>query len=46
MHREKPQPKDIFELPDFRGLLIADHKEALGKKGGEMQETLNEASCN
>ena len=42
MPKEEHNASDFFQRQEFRGLLLADHQEALGKQAYDAVDHLNE----
>lgn len=46
MPKSEYQGKDFFQRKEFRGLFLADHQEALGKKAFKCVDDLNHSTVN
>ena len=46
MPKSEYQGKDFFSRQEFRGLFLADHQEALGKKAFQCVDQLNNETVN
>lgn len=46
MPKVEYQGKDFFQRNEFRGLFLADHQEALGKKAFKCVDDLNHSTVN